>query len=68
MEEEIDLIALNHLCGEIVEGLSEGEGSDQYDLHVSLRRAGLVQERRRKQRMDPTNLNEFPNERYFLEL
>ena len=31
-EDELDLLAINQLCGEIAEGMSEGEASDLYDL------------------------------------
>jgi len=33
-EDELDLLAINQLCGEIAEGMSEGEASDLYDLQA----------------------------------
>jgi hypothetical protein len=53
------------LCGEIVEGLSVGEGSDQYDLHAVSTKSRSSSRKKEKQRIDPTNVNKFPNKRYF---
>ena len=33
-EDELDFLAINQLCGEIAEGMSEGEASDLYDLQA----------------------------------
>ncbi|WVZ54019.1 hypothetical protein U9M48_004889 [Paspalum notatum var. saurae] len=35
VEDELDFLHLNHLCGGVVEGVSEDEASDLFDLHAS---------------------------------
>ena len=39
-EDELDLLAINQLCGEIAEGMSEGEASDLYDKSSSKKKLG----------------------------
>jgi hypothetical protein len=46
-EDELDLLAINQLCGEIVEGMSEGEANDLCDLQVVPKKINQVQKRKR---------------------
>jgi len=35
VEDELDFVQLNNLCGGVVQGVSEDEASDLFDLHAS---------------------------------
>ena len=51
-EDELDLLAINQLCGEIAEGMSEGEASDLYDLQAVPKKINQVHKKKKEIRQE----------------
>jgi hypothetical protein len=58
---------LNQFCGDVVDGRSEGEGSDLCDLQAVPRKKKIMQNKRKVART-VHNKKRITNERNFLEL